>query len=662
MVNIIVNDKSVSKLENEMAEFLGYAIRTDIQKLEPLHNAFTQYYKDARDIKEPASYPHVNASNRSIPTTSTAIDAIAPRIINDIFDFDHPVDFKAVNRTGYAMRDARKAFADWDLESNMDMKRQIWDFIWNSCVYGVSFMKTFFEEKKGWTEDEIFAYKLEDGTFITDQTDGSIVEVNNFMTESLTQRQIPFSTEAVKQKKVKWVRYHPGMYNIDVKNVLWPEDAVSLKDAFENCNGVHERVYRTADYLMKRMKHNKTGIYEDLTKVMIAEFEPEYKNLTSESERENFIETKGKIRKIPFYECYFQFDIDGDGENEPVAALYNLKSNKVIGFEKFTLLDRVPITAGYIKKVPDKVVGAGIAEMNYDLKDLIDTTINNKVNREEYSGNPIIAYTKDSGFNPAVNKTGPQQTWLLNNIGESALRTLDFAKYEGESYNFVNQMLTFVQKRTLVTDYTLGSESKIASNSTARGIEALINESNVGISYLINNMILSVTEIFQNRQDIYEKKWGRATEPEIIKLVKEWTEEITDNPDNPWGMQTVEALRQKMNVYITASKQENRSAMNKAQIVLEFLEKDPNMQRYPELRREAVVNLFRILKIKEADKVYPSQEQLREIAVQVETEAKKRIIAEQEKNALADAEETGFRDGKAELKAKGEQVDLSEAI
>ena len=641
--------------EEKFIEYIEEKLDSAIENCKHNKGYFDQLWFDYRDIKKESTHPIDGGSNFSNPITSTIADATIPRIIEDILDIETPIQLKCVNRSGFNYRDAVQKFHNWDLETRIDRRQELYDFVLNTVVYGVGFGECYFYAEKDnvVVMDETPAY-IVDGKPLEDEN-GNLIMVTDEVSQVYAAQGLPFTIDVVFEKKKKWLRYHPEFWNIDPRNVYWPKDVTGIKDGWNNsCLFIKD--YKTKDFLMRQLKGDKKKLYRNINKAIISEFDTEFQ--TSSESSVELIDKYTKTKKIPIYKGFVNYDVDGDGYDEHVVILYNKKSKKLLGYEIFPYEhNRCPLVAGYIRKLPNKVIGVGVSEMMYDIKAIEDELINGQINRMRMNQNPILMYKKkETGFDERKHKYGFGKKWDLENITPDYINFLNFPSESRDIESMHERLQALAQKRSGINDYSLGMESNIASNKTARGIEALIQEGSILIRHMTRTLTLSIQEIMQQQLDLYNQFWGNTDDPEVI----EWVRQIVDSPDNPLGDEPIEALKQKFNVFVTASKQDKRSQIIKAQFILDLLANDPYIQEFPEKIREATINLMRWSGVRDPEEWYPTIDELREFKIQIEMEAQRRILAEQQQIAVQEAaKEQQF---KAENKAETLSELANEAI
>ncbi len=618
-------------------DFRDYCIRIidkAIKDREAFDELVDRWYNDWRDVKKTKLLPWIGCANWSVPITSTSVDDIIPRINEAIFGLNPPMDVRPLNQTSAQYRDVIKAFMNWDIKTHPELMKEVWFFIQNTVWGGTGFVKNFFKkERRVASKKPVPAYLISGEPVMS--PDGTPIEVTEDNTAMLTEQGIKFTEGEVLEKRRSWKTYDPKTEAVDIKDCIFPVDSTSIEDAWDN-SLIAIRVRKTKDFLRRQLKEDDKELYKKLDRVKIKGLDSKLEKTEDERERKQLREYATKTSKIECFEVYVNYDLDGDGFEEKVVALIGWESKMLFGYEEYPYdHERCPIVPGYIKPVHNQPFGMGVPEMLYDTKGEIDAIHNSRTDRAKLYNDPIMTHTETSGFNRKAHKRGPGRTWRLADRSESAIGYMQPpAKNDASSHAEEELALAYAQKRSKVTDYALGSESGIAANSTATGIQALIAEGKVGFRSFTTWMALSIAEIFEQRLALYQQFWGKATDPEIT----EWVREILDVPDNPLAGQSIDAIRHKFNIVMTATSEDAKMALSRAQAAYEIIGNEPMFESAPNKKRDIIVDLLRSTGMQDPEEKVPTQEEIMQYQVEIQKQA---IMQMQQEQADAQARGEG---------------------
>lgn len=645
------SEKESSKFsEQEFTDYICDVLKDAMKDRKPFDAYVDKWYKDWRDIKGKKLWPWVGSSNFSVPVTSISADGVIPRIIEGNFDIVDPIDAKPMNATAVDFKDVVKAFLNWDLDSHPELFQEIWFFIQNIVWGGTGFVKSFFAKEKSKVEERTIDAYIVDGEVAKDPRTDVPLEVTERTTALFDKQKVPYEIKEVTEKKRRWKKYNPELLCWDIKDVLFPSDSVSIQDAWEN-SLIALRVWRTKDYLRRQLQQDDKELYKNLDKVKIKELQTKQDQASNEKERQRIAKFFSKTKKLECFEVYVNYDIDDDGLEEKVVALVHYESKTLFGYEKYPYEHgRCPIIPGYIKPIHNQPFGVGIPEMLFDMKGEIDATHNQRIDRGSLHNNPTLTHTDKSGFDPQQHKLGPGRQWLLKDRSEEAIGYFRPPQHsERTSFQEEEMLWGYVQKRSNLSDFNLGRESETVGEGagTARGLMALIAEGNVGFRHFIRWTSLSVAEIFRQRWALYQQYWGKASDAEV----EQWIKEILDIPGNPLRDQGMDAIKQQFNIVMTATKEDIKSELAKAQTTHEVLKENPLMEQFPLKFREVVVDLLRRTGVKEPETKVPTEDEIKQWQTEIHMEALKQLEQQKAMQNIQEAGKAGYEQEKVRLGA-----------
>ena len=206
-----------------------------------------------------------------------------------------------------------------------------------------------------------------------------------------------------------------------------------------------------------------------------------------------------------------------------------------------------------------------------------------------------------------------------------------------------------MQRRSNLSDFNLGGESKTAGEGagTARGLQMLLSEGNVGFRHFIRWISLSIAEIFRQRWALYQQYWGKASDEEV----KKWIKEIFDTPGNPLSEQGLDAIKQQFNIVMTATKEDIKAEISKAQATHEILKENPLMEQFPMKMREISIDLLRKMGIKDPEAKLPTEEEIKQWQTEIHMEALKQLEAQKAQANIEEAGRAGYETEKLRLGA-----------
>ena len=97
------------------------------------HPDLDKWYNDCRDLKIKTSTPWTKSANHSYGTTSSSVDALTPRLVEDLMGYSQPIEMVG-DDTDQGKIDEREMnkIMKWDVDAHEDLQEEIWYFIQNA--------------------------------------------------------------------------------------------------------------------------------------------------------------------------------------------------------------------------------------------------------------------------------------------------------------------------------------------------------------------------------------------------------------------------------------------------------------------------------------------------------------------------------------------------
>ena len=280
------------------------------------------------------------------------------------------------------------------------------------------------------------------------------------------------------QQEEKVIYEGPMIYGRTIKELVVPKNADSPE--IEDWDWICDTYEQTYDWLARREGDIKEGKFKNLNKIR--------EEVLAKSDDHN----KAMRTPIPIYEWYGKYDINEDDKDEEIIAFVCPKYKVLLGW----MLSPFPVRPFFhyqIIPMEGRPFGKGVPEFLIGLRDMIDAIFNQMIDRGSIANNPPIIVPTD--HEDELNPFGPGVKWKSDNPG--AYRTLELPKSEQIEFTKMEFLLAMVQKLFGVTDYSLGTESTIASNRTASGIMTIVGEGNIKF----DDMIRALQDI---NEDLYD--------------------------------------------------------------------------------------------------------------------------------------------------------------
>ncbi len=289
---------------------------------------------------------------------------------------------------------------------------------------------------------------------------------------------------------------------ISLEDLIFPTNAVDL----QTCAFVAHRIKPIWNSLKAR---EKMGIYRNVDRLKdkpdATTVDPDTgSDITNTKEQE--VEQKQRTRpealnEFTCYEVYFDYDIDGDGFAEPTVMTIHKELRVILRWIHFPYNHgRRPFVRNVYQQRVKRIHGKGICEQSEHLSDAINTCFNQSIDNMTIAN--VKCFKGRRGAKKDVGQIYPGKIFWLDDPTDLE----EFQLGEVHQSNFVLHSLLrdYHERRTKVTDYTLGKESgTMKSRATATGTLALLQESGRHFDLVINNSRKAFSELAYQIIELY---------------------------------------------------------------------------------------------------------------------------------------------------------------
>lgn len=479
--------------------------------------------------KFPKLEPWKWASDVGVPIEAITVRAIIARFVKTIFT--KPIC--NITGRGFSDKDDAKVvqeYNEYTLEDEMQFERQYYDILMDTCLAGDGIGKLIeADEEYDWDETYFTLINPESGEpfpdpstkneFDEEWSNGYPIEVNeDFQPQPDLATGIVPEVKEITVTKTDQIYFGTKLIPVSPKDLILPEGADNYD--YNELAFLGHKLRKNWHWLKKREGPVKDGGYD---KEAIDRIKP------------NSEGTKGKqvstVPKIDLIEVWGKVDLplNEDGSRtklREIIALYARESGELLGWINNPYKGKRQFYHWQIMPKSHSARGMGIPEFSRGIRDLIDSLLNNMVNRDTINSHPPFIYDEESGFDPEIHAFGPQEFWGVND--QARLGRLDM----GNTTEFTSQwiiefVMGLLQRLFGVTDYNLGSESNISSNKTARGIMAIIGEGNFSFDTMIKLLNMTNKKFFEGNILMHAKmlrEFGR--EDKVFH--------VTEDENNPY--------------------------------------------------------------------------------------------------------------------------------
>ena len=471
--------------------------------------------------KNPKDFPWKGSSDVGIPIDAFTAEGLLPRFLKVCFGSNPIVWVKGIGDSDVEKSDDVQLALNYRLSRLINIYRKMKIVYKTVILEGDGFCKVVWEKQT--RPFNKIVYNLKDSItnqLITDENgvpvevkDGDESYLREFENQAEQIRQsignpnleIPPPEKVRNERQEEKTIYEgPVIYGRSIKELIIPKDAVSPE--IEEWEWIADSYKVTFDWLARREGDIKEGKFKNIDKI-----------------RENIIKgarnfNQAMRKPILINEWYGKYDIDEDGKDEELIVFVAPEHNILLGWMLSPFAVR-PFFHYQIIPMEGKPYGKGVPEFLFGMRDMIDAIFNQMIDRGSITNNPPIITPKD--HEDERNPFGPGVKWKSDD--PMAYRVIELPKSEQMEFSKMEFLLGMVQKLFGVTDYSLGTESSIASNRTATGIMTIVGEGNIKFDDMIRGL-----------QNVNEDLYNFIVSLNSENLSDDFIYYLTEGKDNPF--------------------------------------------------------------------------------------------------------------------------------
>src|SRR3990167_932877 len=550
--------------------------------------------------KNPKDEPWTGCADVGIPIDAFTIEGLLPRFLKVCYGSKPIVWTRGIGPSDVPNAPTVQEALNYQLTRLIKIYRRMKLIFKTVTMEGDGFAKCVWEKK---TRPFInLTYYLRNpitGEFIRDEGGSPVTVKSDFKPQPDAFGNIP---EVVKQEvpEEKVVYEGPMVYGRTIKEIIIPKNAISPE--IEEWDWICDTYEVTFDWLARREGDMQDGKFKNVGKV-------------KEKVIEGVSNHNTAMRKpILIYEWYGKYDINEDGKDEELIVFVCPKLKILLGW----MLSNFPVRPFFhyqIIPMEGRPYGKGVPEFLIGLRDLIDATFNQMVDRGSITNNPPILVPSD--HEEELNPFGPGVKWKTEN--PAGYRVLELPKSEQMEFSKLEFMLGMVQKLFGVMDYAVADTGGLAGNRTASGIMSVIGEGNIKFDDMIRAL-----------QDVNEDLYDFIVKLNADLLEDEFVFNVTGSQDNPFkkitkkdwiGNFDFESAGNSIN--INREIEQNRATLAYNTAINSF-GKNPVIT--PEVMRQLTENFFRSIDMRNVK--IPTMEELQQIIQKQQVEAQAMAQAE----------------------------------
>ena len=445
-------------------------------------------------IRTPKNSPWDNASDIGIPIEAFTIEGLLPRFLKVCYGSKPIVWVKGNTEEDHPRAPVVQDALNHQLQKKIKIYRRMKNCFKNVVMDGDGIAKVVWEEEfKIINRTVYWIQDVTTGEFLKDEQ-GNNVEVKKDDEIPIINEQTGFIQQKFKKilSEPKKIYDGPRIYSRNIRQITIPKDANTPE--IDDLDWICDKYEKTLDWLKRNIGDIEEGKFEE-SAVEALEKDILERGHNTENTNHNFT-------KILIREWHGKYDVNDDGLDEEIVVFLGQKTtpyadmntaisdSRLLGW-MITPYPKRPFFHYQIIPMDGSFYGIGVPEFLIGIRNLIDATFNQMIDRGSIANNPplIVPSTHD----PDEERYGPGAEWVSDN--PNAYRALQLPNAQQLEFQKVEFLLALVAKLFGVTDFV--PPPNIGQQRTATGILTIVGETNIKF----DDMIRALQDV---NEDMYD--------------------------------------------------------------------------------------------------------------------------------------------------------------
>lgn len=398
----------ISQLRDYIVDEVEQAKRARKQK-EEAWISFQEAYR-AVPAEEEKTFPFTGASNLVIPMIGTDVDTMFTRMMGMLFEADAIFSVRELNPEMAPFAPRMEEFLKWAQHTEIDFQEPIGNWLLDIMKLGTGILKQRYHREM----KKVYEWR-------------------------------EMGDEVWQQQAIILLKDAPAVHDVRLFDFFVPPGFRTIKDA----PWVAERISLTWQQYLSRVK---AGIYRGVSAIQQHSANSKGDSVQKEFDRiSGYQPTQGN--KIPFYEWWGEFDIDGDGWDEALVCTIHIDTREYVrlDFNPFFSQDK-PYSSARFMRDENSFYGIGLAEMLIPFQEEVTAMHNQRLDNGTVANSQMFAVRDDNTRITAEEPIYPGKIWLVHNTDDVKPlvmgSTSSAASIQNES--FTHQ---YAARRTGINDY-----------------------------------------------------------------------------------------------------------------------------------------------------------------------------------------------------------------
>lgn len=439
-------------LRESLSAHLKETISVELKNHKGIEEKIKKCQKIYSGKKEKKSYPWPNSSNVSVPIARSDADAIIVRENDAVFNKQKIVLLSPkttlTDEQTELLRLQENAINHY-LVNTLDIKEKLKPVFQQKTISGTGILKIRYEVKN----HQFYDYASQEESIDKSVKKYEMVGAENKKSMLVKRQAITFKG--------------PTVYPVSRENFLISSDAMSVDEAYFCA----DRFYRRKQEL-KNMA-SRGLYYKDAVEALTPD---EIGDLQKKRSEDRGMKSEKTRYQEPYelWECWFKYDVDGDGEEDDIVVVFHMASGQILNaIYNPIFYNYRPYVAFKGWPVAFSFDGQGVCEKLESLQSEIDTMHNQRIDRQHMLTMPMILYRSGVGLEDF--KLSPGVCKPVDVDPNSVFAVIQVPDTPASNEREEARSVAYADRDAGVTPESLGistAERPVASETMARQEEA----------------------------------------------------------------------------------------------------------------------------------------------------------------------------------------------
>jgi len=401
--------------------------------------------------KNEKDFPWPGASNMIVPIIGSMVDTIYPRIYSTIFGVK-PLMTVEEKHPNWAQH-AKDLQFYLEIVNSVDLKVESIAQSWflEAIIHGTSVVKLVWDT-------------IETGTK-TYNEEGEI-----------------------ESQESEVVKDGPALYRVPLEDFFIPLWANSIAES-------PIVAHRIRTYWGRLRAQEDSGLYVNLDQI---EYSTDWRANDLERARQEQEEAIPSYEdKYEIYECWLDYDYDGDGVDERMVVTFHLETGTILRAQFNPYWHRrKPFREFIYWPRSDRFYGIGIASMIEQIQDEVSTLHNQGIDNRTATNTRMWEVLRGSTADRTFDGTAPGRKIKVDRLGEE-IRPLEFASKQDGYSDAENNAVRYAQHRTGVSDFLSGTDMGGGGRETATTTMVKMQEARTRFNWTMDSARQALSDIAQ---------------------------------------------------------------------------------------------------------------------------------------------------------------------